>query len=321
MAIVTKSAPGRPATPTSWASWPDTEAAAASLSITTLDPRAGAPHGAPRLARPATAWRRSAAGRGRRPLGVNVAPVVPGLTDHEIPAILGPPPTAGPRARASHGAPPSPRGDGLFDDWLAQHYPDRRTRSSPASAPYAAASSTTPASASVSAAKVCSPSSSSSSSRPPAASSGSPSPPPSSPPRRSGGRAFSSGCSASHEAANAAASQRHELHAPAVDEVTPARPPAGGTAGAAAGSRRAPPMACPCDRAPGGRAPVERQAKSAIASSAVTAAPLAPASAPPPLCAAFTARRRAPPRAPTSPAGPSARRASPRRAPRAPLQR
>jgi DNA repair photolyase len=62
------------------------------------------------------------------PAGVMVAPVIPGLTDHEVPAILS--------AAASAGAGPcgfvpvrlpldvAP----LFEDWLARHYPDRKDK-------------------------------------------------------------------------------------------------------------------------------------------------------------------------------------------------
>ncbi|MGD2071298.1 MAG: PA0069 family radical SAM protein [Gemmatimonadota bacterium] len=62
------------------------------------------------------------------PVGVNVAPVIPGLTDHELPAIL--------RAAAGAGATwggyillrlPHAVSD-LFTSWLAQHFPDRREK-------------------------------------------------------------------------------------------------------------------------------------------------------------------------------------------------
>ena len=105
-----------------------TGSAAVNLSITTLDakvqrlmePRASAPD------------RRLAAieERARKgiPVGVMVAPVVPGLTDHEIPSIL--------RAAANVGAAQAayiylrlPHGvKDLFADWLQRHFPDRRDR-------------------------------------------------------------------------------------------------------------------------------------------------------------------------------------------------
>ncbi|HEX9809566.1 MAG TPA: radical SAM protein, partial [Alphaproteobacteria bacterium] len=98
------------------------------LSVTTLDaalarrlePRAAAP--AKRLAA-----MRALAGAGI-PTGVMVAPVIPGLTDHEIDSILA--------AAAEAGA----VGAGyvllrlplevkdLFAEWLAAHYPDRARR-------------------------------------------------------------------------------------------------------------------------------------------------------------------------------------------------
>lgn len=60
------------------------------------------------------------------PVGVNVAPVIPGLTDHEIPDIL----KAARDAGASYAAMMLlrlPLGvKDLFLDWLAQHFPDRR---------------------------------------------------------------------------------------------------------------------------------------------------------------------------------------------------
>jgi DNA repair photolyase len=61
-------------------------------------------------------------------VGVNVAPVIPGLTDHEIPAIL--------QAAADAGAVTAgfvpvrlPYGVGpLFEDWLGRHFPDRKDK-------------------------------------------------------------------------------------------------------------------------------------------------------------------------------------------------
>src|SRR5690606_9920592 len=99
-----------------------------SLSVTTLDdalqrrmePRA--PRPALRLA---AIERLAAAGV---PVGVLVAPVVPGLTDHELPAILRAAADAGARfagyvvLRLPHAV------KALVDDWLAQHHPDRRRK-------------------------------------------------------------------------------------------------------------------------------------------------------------------------------------------------
>jgi DNA repair photolyase len=103
-------------------------AAALFLSVTTLDsglarvlePRATQPAG--RLAAV-----REAAAAGV-PVGVLVAPVIPGLTDHEIPAILGEAASAGARhagyvmLRLPHGL-----GD-LFTRWLEDHFPERKDR-------------------------------------------------------------------------------------------------------------------------------------------------------------------------------------------------
>jgi DNA repair photolyase len=62
------------------------------------------------------------------PVRVMVAPVIPGLTDEEIPAILEAAATAGARSasyivlRLPHGV------KELFSDWLEAHFPDRRSR-------------------------------------------------------------------------------------------------------------------------------------------------------------------------------------------------
>ena len=98
------------------------------LSITTLDnelcarmePRASAP------------GRRLAAieelTKAGIPAGVMVAPVIPGLTDHEVPAILSAAAGAGavmcgfvPVRLPLDVAP-------LFEDWLARHYSDRKDK-------------------------------------------------------------------------------------------------------------------------------------------------------------------------------------------------
>jgi DNA repair photolyase len=62
------------------------------------------------------------------PVGVNVAPVIPGLTDQEVPAILKAAADAGARTaafivlRLPHGV------KELFETWLAQHFPDRKEK-------------------------------------------------------------------------------------------------------------------------------------------------------------------------------------------------
>ncbi len=62
------------------------------------------------------------------PVGVNVAPIVPGLTDHEMPEILQAAADAGASfagyimLRLPHGV------KDIFSDWLSQHFPDRRDK-------------------------------------------------------------------------------------------------------------------------------------------------------------------------------------------------
>jgi DNA repair photolyase len=60
--------------------------------------------------------------------GVMVAPVVPGVTDHEIPAILEA--AAGAGARWARYIPLRLPGAvaGLFESWLEEHYPERRAK-------------------------------------------------------------------------------------------------------------------------------------------------------------------------------------------------
>lgn len=104
------------------------DAAAVVLSVTTLDrrlqrsmePRAATPErrlGAIRVLADAGI-----------PVGVNVAPVVPGLTDHEVPAILEAAHDAGATfcnyilLRLPHGV------KEVFETWLTQHVPQRRDK-------------------------------------------------------------------------------------------------------------------------------------------------------------------------------------------------
>ncbi len=104
------------------------EAASVVLSITTLDPelqRRMEPYAAPPSKRLAAIERLAAAGV---PVGVLVAPVIPGLTDHESPKILEAAAAAGARfagrvvLRLPHGVAE------LFEAWLALHYPERRDK-------------------------------------------------------------------------------------------------------------------------------------------------------------------------------------------------
>lgn len=98
------------------------------LSITTLDDDlAGAME--PRASRPARridAIRElSAAGI---PVGVMVAPIIPGLTDHEVPTILKAAAEAGART-AGRNVVRLPYGvKDLFADWLTVHAPDRKDK-------------------------------------------------------------------------------------------------------------------------------------------------------------------------------------------------
>jgi DNA repair photolyase len=103
-------------------------AAAVVLSVTTLrrdvqramEPRAATP------ARRLDAIRTLAAAG--IPVGVNVAPVVPGLTDEEVPAILEAAAEAG-ASFASYILLRLPHGvKTIFEEWLTQHFPERREK-------------------------------------------------------------------------------------------------------------------------------------------------------------------------------------------------
>jgi DNA repair photolyase len=104
------------------------DAAAVNISITSLDPeiqRRMEPRASHPEHRLRAIERLAEAGI---PVGVMVAPVVPGLTDHEIPGIL--------EAAAGAGATfaglivlrlPHAVKD-LFEDWLERNYPDRKNK-------------------------------------------------------------------------------------------------------------------------------------------------------------------------------------------------
>lgn len=98
------------------------------LSITTLDAKLRQvmePRTAPPAARLSAIRELAQAGI---PVGVNVAPVVPGLTDHEMPAILQAAAEAGARAagytivRLPYAVAP------LFEKWLETHFPARKEK-------------------------------------------------------------------------------------------------------------------------------------------------------------------------------------------------
>jgi DNA repair photolyase len=104
------------------------EAAVVFLSITTLDghlagslePRASQPAG--RLAAIAELTQAGV------PTGVMAAPVIPGLTDHELPSILEAAAQAGARF-AGYVSLRLPLGVGqLFEQWLQQHVPDKKDK-------------------------------------------------------------------------------------------------------------------------------------------------------------------------------------------------
>jgi DNA repair photolyase len=104
------------------------QAAAVFVSVTTLDeelqrkmePRASHPQ-----ARLAAIRELTAAGV---PVGVMVAPIIPGLNDHELPEILGAVAAAGARyagmtlLRLPYGV------ADLFTSWLERHYPERKEK-------------------------------------------------------------------------------------------------------------------------------------------------------------------------------------------------
>jgi DNA repair photolyase len=104
------------------------KAAVVFVSLTTLDPelrKVMEPRTAPPAARLATMEALSAAGI---PTGVLVAPVIPGLNDHEIPGLLSAAAKAGAKfagyvtLRLPYAVAP------LFEDWLTRHFPDRKEK-------------------------------------------------------------------------------------------------------------------------------------------------------------------------------------------------
>src|SRR5438034_4388255 len=103
-------------------------AAAVFISVTTLDTelrKVMEPRTSPPAARLAAIEALAKAGV---PAGVLVAPVIPGLTDHEIPSILAAAVAAGAKfagyvtLRLPYAVAP------LFEQWLAQHFPQRKEK-------------------------------------------------------------------------------------------------------------------------------------------------------------------------------------------------
>ena len=82
-----------------------------------------APRARSAACRPSRRWR--AAGV---PVGVMIGPVIPGLNDHEIPAILERAAAAGARSASWVMLRLASPLDQLFADWLEKHFPDRAAR-------------------------------------------------------------------------------------------------------------------------------------------------------------------------------------------------
>jgi DNA repair photolyase len=103
-------------------------AARVSISLTSLDPalrRVLEPRTSPPAARLAAIRALREAGV---PVGVMVAPVIPGLNDHEIPSILQAAKEAGAQS-AGYTIVRLPYGvKELFQDWLGRHFPDRKEK-------------------------------------------------------------------------------------------------------------------------------------------------------------------------------------------------
>jgi DNA repair photolyase len=104
------------------------QAAVVCVSVTTLDTslrKVMEPRTSPPASRLAAIEALSQAGI---PVGVLVAPVIPGLTDHEIPRILAAAAKAGAKfaghvvLRLPYAVAP------LFEDWLTRHFPDRKDK-------------------------------------------------------------------------------------------------------------------------------------------------------------------------------------------------
>lgn len=104
------------------------DAALVFLSVTTLDPDL-ARRMEPRAAAPAARLRalRELTDAGI-PVGVLVAPIIPGLNDHEAPAILTAARAAGARCAGYVTLRLPFAVKDLFADWLERHYPERKER-------------------------------------------------------------------------------------------------------------------------------------------------------------------------------------------------
>ena len=104
------------------------QAATVCLSITTLDPelrRVMEPRTSPAPARLEAIRQLAAAGI---PVSVNVAPIIPGLNDHEIPAILQAAATAGATGAGFTMLRLPHANTELFVQWLETHFPNRKDK-------------------------------------------------------------------------------------------------------------------------------------------------------------------------------------------------
>ena len=104
------------------------EAACVFVSVTTLDARL-AREMEPRTSSPSLRLAAiEALAKAEVPVGVMVAPVIPGLTDHEVPAIIAAAAAAG-AGRAGYTVVRLPYAvAGLFERWLSEHLPDRKKK-------------------------------------------------------------------------------------------------------------------------------------------------------------------------------------------------
>lgn len=103
-------------------------AAAVAISLTTLEPALRAvlePRTSPPAARLAAVQTLAAAGV---PVGVLLAPVIPGLNEHEIPRLLSAAAAAGARFAALQMLRLPGAVAPLFVEWLERHFPDRRDK-------------------------------------------------------------------------------------------------------------------------------------------------------------------------------------------------
>jgi len=98
------------------------------ISVTTLDPEISGKM-EPRASRPqARLDTIKALAEAGIPVGVNAAPLVPGLTDHELPAILNACAEAG-ATSAGYGVVRLPGAvEGIFSDWLDRNYPNAKNK-------------------------------------------------------------------------------------------------------------------------------------------------------------------------------------------------